>query len=237
MWRLLRWLPDRDNRHPHSNLLTLDRGGPGHKAIRSAVELLRALGSRTSSELYVLDGLVPTALVRLMDALGCPSSDRVRALTSLIGNQLTCAFNMEELHKLHTICLWQRVGIPFLGVGCEKTETMVRCATCTSLTRCLYAGGGQRAGQALRQFLSDCPAFIKLCDALTESHLAGLRSKVHSLERDARRKRITEVVHQYGCCVCFACAIPVLGALHIRLPAFAGRGLVHFAAVRACLGA
>ena len=70
--------------------------------------------------MYILDRLVPTALVCLLDALGSPSSDRVRLLSSILDNQIRCAFHVEELHKLHAVCLRQHVGILFQGVRCEK---------------------------------------------------------------------------------------------------------------------
>ena len=77
--------------------------------------------------------------------------------------------------------------------------------------------GGQRAGAAVRQFLQCCPAFEQLRTAVTDSHLLGLRKPVHSIECAARRKLVREVGDNFGWCVCFACAIPVLAALHMRL--------------------
>ena len=76
-WYLLQWQPPLTHRiHLH------DRAAP--KNVRQQQRLLHDLAQRSLQELFVLDGVVPSAVAPTMKALGCPANEVAATLLRLI---------------------------------------------------------------------------------------------------------------------------------------------------------
>ena len=85
--------------------------------LRPAQQAMISFAKRTTSDLFVPDGVIPSGLTPILLSLGCPTNAVNDCLMRLVASQLDTVVRGSQSLLLWTADLWQALGSPMRGFG------------------------------------------------------------------------------------------------------------------------
>ena len=192
-WRILQWQPPLRRR-----LEWQEAAAP--QDLTAAQRILNDLAGRSTEDLFVLDGVIPSALITMVTGLGCSPNTVHECLMRLVATQLEAVVRGTQSLMLRAAALWQTLGSPLRGLG-RLSLRLSACANC-----------GRQCHRLFVIRTPDSSTGQTLSDQHIAGHLRRLGLTASKSEAAARcRNLLSAAIRANGLAVCLPCAAPSLG--------------------------
>jgi len=192
-WVLAQWQPPLRRKLPMPHLAA-------PRDMQLAQTALYSLAERSTTDMYIPDGVLPTALHRFLTEIGATPSTTSNCLLRLLSSQLQAVVHGTQALMLRTTALWQNLGSPMCGFG-RADRLLQPCEAC-----------GRTCSHFFVIRSEDSPTSRDLVQRVQQAYLHQL--SLNNNNRVRTQTLLAKTVELNGVSVCLPCAGPSLGAVH-----------------------